>query len=751
MSKLLIVESPAKCKTISRYLGEEYIVKASMGHVADLPEKKFGIDIENSFKPEYVVASDKKSFIAEIKKDAAKCDEIFLAPDPDREGEAIAWHIANNLGKDVKDRIKRIQFNEITQSAIKNAIENPHDINMDRVNAQQARRILDRIVGYKISPILWKTLYKGLSAGRVQSVALRIICEREEEIRKFKPQEYWMLTANFREQNIDFSARLVNVDGKSLSIPDENKGKGFFVSNEKTAAEIYERIKNKPLIVKDIVKQEKKRQPYAPFITSSLQQDAARAFGFSSAKTMQVAQQLYEGVGLGKEGSVGLITYMRTDSTRIAGEALFAAKKLISQLFDERYKLEKPRFYGKSGSAQDAHEAIRPSHVEIAYAPGRIQSYLTKDQLKLYELIWKRFIASQMPDAILDATKIDFAVENCVFRANGSVVKFDGFLAVYEETNENLDNENGENGILPSLAVNQPLIPKDIDKKQHFTKPPARYSEALLVRELEKQGIGRPSTYASIIEVIRKRKYVEMEKKRFVPTEIGIKVNSILVKSFNDIFAVGFTADMETKLDEIEMGKSDWINTLKDFYEPFKENITAVFGDLKELKKQNQELSDKFCPNCGSQLLVKTNKNGKFLACPKFPECKHIESIDSEDAKEETDEVCEKCGSKMRVISMGKKKFLGCSAYPKCEYTKSLPSMSTGIKCPKCGGDIVKRNGKRGSFYGCNKYPKCDFVVWNKPVEGKCPKCGCTVLNEKETKKDGVFHLCPMCGEKITK
>jgi len=749
MSKLLIVESPTKCKTISNYLGAGYIVKASVGHIADLPERGFGIDIENNFKPEYVVSPDKKKFVSELKKEAAASDEIFLAPDPDREGEAIAWHIANALGEKELSKIKRIQFNEITKNAISDAIKNPRDIDMDRVNAQQARRILDRIVGYKISPILWRTLYKGLSAGRVQSVALRIICEREEEIQKFNPLEYWALTAFFKEQKIDFAARLVEVNNKKISIPDEAGGKGFWVTDEKTATEIYENVKNKPMLVKDIVKQEKKRQPYAPFITSSLQQDAARAFGFSSAKTMQIAQQLYEGVDLGKDGNVGLITYMRTDSTRIAGEALFAAKKLISKLFDEKYQLEKPRFYGKSGNAQDAHEAIRPAHIELDYAPNRIQNYLSKDQLKLYELIWKRFIASQMPDAILDATRIDFSVADCVFRANGSVVKFDGFLAIYEETNENENSENGENGVLPNLSLGQSLIPENLDKKQHFTKPPARYSEASLVRELEKQGIGRPSTYASIIEVIRKRKYVEMEKKRFIPTEIGIKVNSILVQKFNNIFAVGFTADMENKLDEIEDGKADWVKALKDFYAPFDKNLQDVSSDLKELKKQNQEISDKKCPNCGENLLVKMGKNGKFLACPGFPNCKHIESLGSEEnatTREKSDVVCEKCGKNMDLITKGDNKFYGCSGYPKCKNIKSIDA-PTGIKCPKCDGDVVQKKSFRGSFYGCNNYPQCDFVIWNKPVEDKCPSCGCAVANEKETKANGLFHQCPLCNE----
>ncbi|MDR0304898.1 MAG: type I DNA topoisomerase [Chitinispirillales bacterium] len=748
-SKLLIVESPAKCKTIAHYLGAGYIIKASMGHVSDLPEKGFGVDVESDFTPKYVVSADKKKFISEIKKDAKNSDEIYLASDPDREGEAIAWHIANALGESEKNKIKRIQFNEITKSAITAAIANPRNIDMDRVNAQQARRILDRIVGYKISPVLWKTLYRGLSAGRVQSVALRIICEREAEIRKFNPQEYWMLTAYFDEQNVDFSARLVEVDSKKINNPDsksEETGKNkWFVSDEKTAQEIYTRVKNKPMKVIDVVKQEKTRRPYAPFITSSLQQDAARAFGFSSAKTMQIAQQLYEGVSLGKGGNVGLITYMRTDSTRISNEALFAVKKLISQLFDKKYHLEKSRFYGKSESAQDAHEAIRPAHIEIAYAPNRIQDCLSKDQLKLYELIWKRFIASQMPDAILDATRIDFEVENCIFRANGSVVKFDGFLAIYEETNENFDNESGENEKLPNLNKNQSLIPVNLDKKQRFTKPAARYSEASLVRELEKQGIGRPSTYASIIEVLRKRKYVEMEKKRFVPTEIGIKVNDILISRFSEFFAVGFTASMETKLDEVEEGKVEWIQLLKEFYTPFEKNLTAVSSNLDELKKQHQKVSEKQCPKCGAQLIVKNSRNGEFLACPNFPDCKYIEPLGGE-VRKETDKICEKCGSKMMLITRDKNKFLRCSKYPECDYTESVLA-SIGIKCPKCGGDIVKRNGRRGSFYGCSKYPKCDFVIWNKPVEDKCPKCGCIVVNEKENKTNGVFRQCPLCGE----
>ncbi len=731
--KLVIVESPTKCKTIGRYLGAEYIVKATMGHVSDLPERELGVDLENEFLPKYVVAKGKKKLITELKKDAKESDTIYLAPDPDREGEAIAWHVAEAIKAD-PSKLKRIQFNEITQSAIKEAIRNPHDIDMNKVNAQQARRVLDRIVGYKISPILWKTLYRGLSAGRVQSVALRIICEREREIEGFVPEEYWTVTADMRYQGIPFLAKLHSVDGKKTVI-----------SNEEQAALIEQAVVGKPFIVSDVVKKEKKRKPYAPFITSTLQQDAARKFGFSAAKTMMVAQQLYEGLELGALGTVGLITYMRTDSTRISSEALEGAKSVIAELFDKPYHIKEARYYGKSKNAQDAHEAIRPSYVTLDHAPNRIQDYLSKDQLRLYELIWKRFLASQMPDAVIDATRIDMNVANATFRSNGSVIKFDGFLAIYEESKESKDGEENDNGVLPDLKVDTSVDPEKIVKKQHFTQPPARFSEAMLVRELEKKGIGRPSTYAQIIDTLKKRNYVEVDKKRFTPTEIAFKVIDILVAQFKDVLEVGFTADMELKLDAVEEGSVEWINVLKEFYAPFEQQLTAVTGRLKELKEEHQEITDKECPGCGEhKLIVRWSRNGKFLACPGFPKCRYTESLEPE-VREETDKLCEKCGSPMVIISRGGSKFLGCSTYPEC---KNIKSVTTGIKCPTegCEGELVERKTKRGKvFFGCNAYPKCRYATWDKPLQEDCPSCGHKILVEKETKAKGLFKMCPEC------
>ncbi len=733
--KLVIVESPTKCKTIGRYLGADYIVKATMGHVSDLPERELGVEVENNFLPKYVISKGKKKLVTELKKDAASADIIYLAPDPDREGEAIAWHVAEAIEADPA-KVQRIQFNEITEGAIQDAIRNPSQIDMNKVNAQQARRVLDRIVGYKISPILWKTLYRGLSAGRVQSVALRIICEREQEIQGFNPEEYWTITAQLAYEEIRFAAKLHSIDGCKAEI-----------TNEEQAFAVEKSVAGKPFIVSDVVKKEHKRKPAPPFITSTLQQDAARKYGFSAAKTMMVAQQLYEGVDLGAAGTVGLITYMRTDSTRISNEALEGARTVLTEIFDdERYLVGEPRQYGKSKNAQDAHEAIRPSYVSIDYAPNRIQDSLTKDQRNLYELIWKRFLASQMSDAIIDATRIDLACANTVFRANGSVIKFDGFLAIYEESNEaKEDGEEEENGVLPDVPSAASVESKDVAKKQHFTKPPARFSEAMLVRELEKQGIGRPSTYAQIIDTLKKRNYVDLDKKRFIPTEIAFKVTEILVKEFNGVVEVNFTADMELKFDSIEEGCIPWEEVMRQFYGPFEEQIIAVTARLKELKDIYQETTDKLCPGCGEHnLLVKWSRNGKFLACPGFPKCRYTESLEPE-VREETDKVCEKCGAPMVVITRGGSKFLGCSNYPEC---KNIQTATIDIKCPieGCEGDLVERKTKRGKvFFGCSLYPKCTYATWDKPVNEPCPECGHKILVEKSSKAKGKTHKCPEC------
>ncbi|MGM0461904.1 MAG: type I DNA topoisomerase [Fibrobacterota bacterium] len=730
-SNLVIVESPTKCKTIGRYLGKEYVVKATMGHIADLPEKKLGVDIEHDFTPEYVVPKTKKKIVKELKDEIAKVDTVFLAPDPDREGEAIAWHVARVLKCD-PEKVKRIQFNEITQNAISEAIANPQQLNLHKVNAQQARRVLDRVVGYKISPLLWKALYKGLSAGRVQSVALRIICEREDEIQAFVPEEYWTIQALLSSSNTEFEAVLHSWKGKKAKI-----------GNKDEADAILAAITGLPFHTDKITKKKKNRNPYPPFITSTLQQDAARRFGFPASKTMRVAQQLYEGLSLGKLGTVGLITYMRTDSVRISNEALGHAKNYVDSNFDAPYGLKKPRQFGTSKKAQDAHEAIRPAHIDARYEPRALEKYMSPDQAKLYGLIWRRFIASQMAPAIIHSTRIDFTAGDAVFQSTGSVIHFDGFLAVYEESREG-GQDSSKDALLPNITEGTQLNPKKLEGKQHFTKPPARYSEALLVNQLEKLGIGRPSTYAQIIKTLRDRKYVEMEKKRFYPTEIGYKVKEILTSEFENIFNIDFTADMEEKLDSVETGTTDWVELLKSFYAPFSQQLETVNGHIQELKKQNQEETDRLCPQCKERnLIIRWSRNGKFLACPGFPKCKYAESLDQE--YEESDVSCEKCGSPMRIIRRGNGRFLGCSNYPECKNTKPF---TTGVPCPEkdCTGEIVERVSKRGRvFYGCSKYPECKYVLWDKPRQEKCETCGHPLLVEKNTKAKGQFKQCPSC------
>lgn len=732
---LVVVESPAKCRTITKYLGKDFDVKATMGHIIDLPEKELGVDVDNDFKPKYIVSRNKSKTIKELKESAKKVDVIYLAPDPDREGEAIAWHVAETL-KDINSNIKRVQFNEITKKAVLAAIENAHDIDTNKVNAQQARRILDRIVGYQVSPVLWKTVFKGLSAGRVQSVALRIICEREDEISVFEKVEYWSLLAELEHDGFMFNGKLLKVDGNKADLP-----------NEETTKAVIDRIKGKPFVVTDVVRNEKQRKPYAPFITSTLQQDAARKLGFSAAKSMMIAQQLYEGLELGKLGTLGLITYMRTDSTRISDDATTAARETIIELYDDSYLPKEPRQYGKSKNAQDAHEAIRPSQVSLEFEPDAIKKYLTAEQYKLYKLIWKRFLASQMNNAIFDSTRIDITVEECVFRATGQVLKFDGFLSLYDESKEekSADNSEGKNDRLPPLSKDTTIICKKLIDKQHFTQPPPRYTEASLVKELESKGIGRPSTYAQIIDTLKRRKYVELESKRFTPTEVGLLVRKILVREFESVFNVTFTASMESDLDKIEEGNSNWIETLKLFYNPFNDRLQDVKKDIKSIKEENQEVTDKDCPECKEhKLVVKWSKNGKFLACQGFPKCRYTEPLNEEEP-ETTDEICDKCGAPMVILKVRNSRFLGCSTYPKCKNAKSLP---TGVNCPEkdCGGALIERSTKRGKvFFGCSHYPKCSYASWNRPLAKECPSCAYPVLVLKETKAKGQFEYCTNC------
>ncbi|MCL2183035.1 MAG: type I DNA topoisomerase [Chitinispirillia bacterium] len=742
---LVVVESPAKCKVISKYLGKDYAVRATMGHIIDLPEKEFGVDIEKDFTPKYTVSKGKTRVLRELKDEAAKAENIYLAPDPDREGEAIAWHVARSIASGT-GVVKRVMFNEITKRAVLAAFDEPRDIDMNKVNAQQTRRILDRIVGYQLSPILWRTVFKGLSAGRVQSVALRLICEREDDIKAFVQREYWSIHGIFDHLGTKFSAKLISVDGRKSGGPDDEP----LLPDEAAAKAILTRLAKEKFAVTDVQRTQKSRKPYPPFITSTLQQEAARKLSFSAAKTMMVAQQLYEGLELGELGSMGLITYMRTDSTRIAAEALTDARTVIKKLFDEKHMPSSPRFYGKSKNAQDAHEAIRPSQVNLDFAPNRVKQFLSKDQYRLYELVWKRFLASQMENALFDSTRADITGGGCVFRASGSIMRFDGFLALYDESVEDaVDTGEGQNEKLPELKTGDSVDKKELIDKQHFTQPPPRYTEASLVRELEDKGIGRPSTYAQIIDTLKRRKYTTVEARRFSPTEVGYMVKNTLVKEFPDVFDVGFTAGMETTLDNIESGDTDWVKVLREFYTPFSDRLAVVRKSIKNLRAQNQEITDRQCPECKENyLVVKWSKNGKFLACQGFPACKHTEPLEKA-AAVPVDEKCEKCGAQMVILTMNNSKFLGCSRFPECKTTRSL---SIGVPCPKdgCGGNVVERKTRRGKvFYGCDKYPKCDFASWDKPIAKKCPKCGNPYLTQKEYKKKGVQIRCPACKEEV--
>lgn len=731
---LVVVESPAKCRTISKYLGKDYAVKATMGHVIDLPEKELGVDIAHDFKPKYTTSKGKRRILQSLREDAGKAETVFLAPDPDREGEAIAWHVSEAIAK-VNKNVKRVLFNEITRRAVSAAFAEPGEIDINKVNAQQARRILDRIVGYQVSPFLWRTVFRGLSAGRVQSVALRLICEREDAIQAFKQEEYWSIQGFFSHQLGTFRGKLTTVDGEKASIPDEKSAQGLVA-----------RLTDKAYAITDVQKTRKERRPYPPFITSTLQQDAARKLGFSAAKTMMIAQQLYEGLELGEMGGTGLITYMRTDSTRIASEALNDARSVITEEYGSDHYAGKPRVFGKTKNAQDAHEAIRPAQISRDFMPESIKKYLSKDQYRLYSLIWKRFLASQMAPAVYDMTRIDVTADNCVFRATGSILRFDGFLVLYDEAvEEKGDNGEGRNEELPDMKANDKVGLEQLDPKQHFTQPPPRYTEASLVRELEDKGIGRPSTYAQIIDTLKRRKYVQVNAKKFEPTEVGGVVKKILVKEFPDIFDVGFTAGMENSLDKVEAGEAGWIETLRDFYNPFQEELEKAKGDIRELRAQTQEVTDRVCPKCNKfNLVVKWSRNGKFLACEGFPACRYTEPLEKSEATK-TDEICDKCGAPMVILEIRNNRFLGCSRYPDCRNTKSL---GTGVDCPQpnCEGELIERRTRRGkTFYGCSSYPNCTFATWDRPVARECGKCKYPMMVIRETKRKGVFYRCPQC------
>ncbi|HEX9911669.1 MAG TPA: type I DNA topoisomerase [candidate division Zixibacteria bacterium] len=727
---LVIVESPAKTKTLKKFLGKEYQLEASLGHVKDLPRKNLGVKIEEDFKPEYLIIPGKKKVIERLKKEAKKSKKVYLAPDPDREGEAIAWHIAEEIKRN-NPNIFRVTFNEITREAVLKGISNAGSIDMNKVNAQQARRILDRLVGYKVSPFLWKTVYRGLSAGRVQSVALRIICEREEEIEKFVPQEYWSITGLFEtEKKESFSANLVKI-----------KGEDFRIENQTQAEKILKDIEQKKFEVTSVKIEKRVRNPYPPFITSTLEQDSAKRLYFSPKKTMLLAQQLYEGIDLGEKGSVGLITYMRTDSVRISDSAKKAAYDFIKENFGSDYLPDKPREYKSRKTAQEAHEAIRPTYLE--YKPEDIKKYLSKDQFKLYQLIYNRFLASQMKEALYDTTTVEIEGDSYTFRATSSELRFDGFLKVYQEIKE----ENGENekeGKLPFLEKGERLNLLKLDPQQHFTKPPPRFSEATLIKELEANGIGRPSTYAQIVGTIEDRSYATKEKKKLFPTELGKTVNRILVENFPDLFEVGFTAEMEEELDRIEEGEDDWVKVLKDFYIPFKSMLEEAEKKKKEIKSTTQEKTEEVCEKCGSPMVIRWGKHGRFFACSAYPKCKNTKPLNNE-KNHLTEEKCELCGSSMVIKNGRYGKFLACSKYPECRNTKPY---SLGITCPKegCGGFIVEKKSRRGKiFFGCSNYPACKFATWYKPVKESCPQCGANFLVFKESKSKGEYLLCLKC------
>lgn len=743
---LLIVESPTKIKTLKKYVGKDYNVAATAGHIKDLPQKELGIDIENDFKPKYINIKGKSKVISELKKAAGDADKIYLAPDPDREGEAIAFHAAEILKK--KDRqFYRVLIHELTKKGIADALEKTLELNHDRYEAQKTRRTLDRLVGYQISPLLWRRVQGSLSAGRVQSVAVKMICDREREVRAFNPEEYWTITAELEAENPPvFSAVLGKKDGKKIKIPDE-KNSSAIVSDLNSAQFTVEKVNKKTV----------KRNPLPPFITSKLQQDAINRLRFSAKKTMVVAQQLYEGIEIGTGGPEGLITYMRTDSTRIAAEAANEALELIVNQFSPEYALDKPRFFKNKNKVQDAHEAIRPT--SVYNTPDKVKSYLSPDQFKLYDLIWKRFVASQMTQALIDQKTISIKAGRYTFSVGGSTVKFQGFMLLYATAE---DSKGKEKQVLPELEEGMHLDPRQIIPKQHFTKPPPRFSEASLVKELEEKGIGRPSTYATILTTIRDKGYVELVKRYFIPSELGFIVNDLLVSSFPEILDTTFTAGMENYLDDIENGTRKSLDILNDFYASFKEKLDDAKENMVSVKGVGIP-TDLKCPLCEKQLNIKMGRNGHFIACTGYPECSFSSNytrdergaIEIQETKVDNTKVkdCEKCGLPMVKKEGRYGVFLACTGYPECKHTESVNGggigEDTGIRCPveKCTGTIVEKKSRRGKvFYGCNKYPDCDFASWDKPVNKECPECASRYLVEKETKKEGKILKCPVKG-----
>jgi len=731
---LVIVESPAKARTIARYLGPGFEVKASNGHVRDLPKSKLGVEIEKGFEPSYVLIKGKGKIVKDLKASAHRASTVYLAPDPDREGEAIAWHLAETLGDDA-DKIQRLAFYEITKRGIEEALEKPRTIDMAKVHAQQARRVLDRLVGYKVSPFLWKTIRYGLSAGRVQSVALRLICEREDEIKKFVQREYWTIDADLASPKGDvFRARVQKKAGEKLALETEAQAK----------AEV-DALGRETFVVSNIRTQEKKRNPVPPFITSTLQQESFRRFKYSGQKTMVIAQQLYEGIDIGSEGSTGLITYMRTDSTRVSPDAITEVRAFIQSQYGDAYLPAEVKQYRSRETSQDAHEAVRPT--SVARTPAQVKGYLDPDQYRIYELIWQRFVASQMNPALVLTTTAEISAGPYLLRASGSRVRFDGFARAYATT---LIEESGpESSKLPPLEVKDTLGLKGLLPEQHFTEPPPHYTEATLVKTLEEKGIGRPSTYATIVGTILARDYVTRDRGKLVPTELGMTVWKLLSQMFADVFDVEFTAKLETNLDRIETGKDRWAHVVSEFYDPFQADLSKAESQQEKVRASLVQTTDVKCPKCGSNMVKKFGRSGPFLACPRYPECKATMPLEEEGIPTEAPTaLCPKCGGPMRVRTGRFGKFLACERYPECKGTRPF---TLQIACPQCGqGELVERRTRRGkAFFGCSRYPECKFGIWDKPVKQKCPNCDSPILVQKSTKTKGDFLQCPKCRTQV--
>jgi DNA topoisomerase-1 len=730
---LVVVESPTKVKTIQKYLDSSYLVKASMGHVVDLPKARLGVDVKKGFTPEYRVLPAKRKVLEELRKAAEKAGALYVATDPDREGEAIGWHLAQQLPVD-RRKVYRVLFNEITERAVKAAFRQPGKIDRKKVDAQQARRVLDRLVGYNLSPLLWRKVQRGLSAGRVQSVAVRLIADREREIRAFVPVEYWTLHATLRGARPPaFTATLKEIRGEKASL-----------STEAEVREVVRALEGVPFVVRAVTRGERKKNPAPPFITSTLQQEAWRKLRFTAKKTMMLAQQLYEGVELGTEGPVGLITYMRTDSVRVAREAQLAARDWVARRLGSEYLPDAPPQYRPRKGAQEAHEAIRPA--DPAREPRALERPLSREQLALYRLIWERFLASQMRPAVYDTVSADIQAGECLFRAQGSTLRFRGFMAVYVETLEEsvTPSEEEAEAVLPPLDVDEVLALVALEPKQHFTQPPPRYTEASLVKELEERGIGRPSTYAEILSTIQERNYARREKGVLSPTELGERVTDLLLASFPEIMDVQFTAQMEEALDEVEEGELPWVESVRQFYRVFASRLKTAEVEMPDLRRGTE--TGQSCPKCGSPLLERWGRFGRFLACSGYPNCDFTQNFGGNGGGRAEDvltgEACERCGRPLVIREGRYGRFLACSGYPECENTKPL---TTGISCPQdgCGGELVERRSRRGkAYYACSRYPDCKFILWRRPVAGPCPACGAPFLLERRARGGKVVRSC---------